>query len=128
LEDAVWFTLFILVVRHRDEGDRPFLYHQKLDHFGAALKRAENREPLFCEDCLVRQPLDEGISFLSQQQAESSVCKPLTPEDVDRQMLARGLFSRLPDPAEDVDDDDEDDLPVPVEGEPVSETIIRERR
>jgi hypothetical protein len=50
---------------------------------------------------------------------------PIGP-NVDRQLLARGLLSRLPDPAEDVDD--EDDLPIPVEREPVSETIIRERR
>jgi Arc/MetJ-type ribon-helix-helix transcriptional regulator len=47
-----------------------------------------------------------------------------TPEDVDRRLLARGLLTSLPNPSEDVDDDE----PIPVEGEPVSETIIRERR
>jgi hypothetical protein len=34
---------------------------------------------------------------------------------------------RLPNPAEDLDDDPEDE-PIVIEGEPLSETIIRERR
>jgi len=126
--DPVWFTLFILVLHLRDQGDRPFLYHQHLDNFGAALQRAENRDPLFCEGCLVCQPLDEAVHLLRRQGLASAASKILTPEDVDRQLLARGLLSRLPDPAEDVDDEDEDDLPVPVEGESVSETLVRERR
>ena len=54
--------------------------------------------------------------------------KPLTIAEIHQQMLASGLISRLPDPAEDIDDDDPDDLPVPIKGEPLSETIIRERR
>ena len=40
--------------------------------------------------------------------------------------LAR--IASLPDPALDIDDDDPDDAPVPIKGEPLSETIIRERR
>ena len=43
-------------------------------------------------------------------------------------MMARGLITRLPDPALDIDDDDPDDQPVLIEGEPLSETVIRERR
>jgi hypothetical protein len=54
--------------------------------------------------------------------------KPLPIEEIHRQMLASGLITRLPDPALDIDDDDPDDQPVPIEGEPLSETIIRERR
>jgi Arc/MetJ-type ribon-helix-helix transcriptional regulator len=54
--------------------------------------------------------------------------KPLPIEEIHRQMMARGLITRLPDPAQDIDDDDPDDQPVPIEGEPLSETIIRERR
>ena len=69
----------------------------------------------------------EAIRLLRRQQPAPAASEILTPEDVDRQLLARGLLSRLPDPSEDLDDD-EDDLPVPVEGDPVSETIIRERR
>ena len=43
-------------------------------------------------------------------------------------MIARSLITRLPDPDLDIDDDDPDDQPVLIEGEPLSETIIRERR
>ena len=43
-------------------------------------------------------------------------------------MMARGLITRLPDPDLDIDDDDPDDQPVLIEGESLSETIIRERR
>jgi putative addiction module CopG family antidote len=74
------------------------------------------------------EAIAEAVRRLRQQHLASSPGKVLTPEDVDRQLLARGLLSRLPDPSQDVDDEDQDDLPVPVEGEPVSETIIRERR
>jgi Arc/MetJ-type ribon-helix-helix transcriptional regulator len=54
--------------------------------------------------------------------------KPLTVAEIHQQMLASGLISQLPDPSQDIDDDEPDDLPVPIDGEPLSETIIRERR
>lgn len=54
-----------------------------------------------------------------------AAAKPLTADEVNRRLLADGLISRLPNPDEDVDDDD---VPVVIEGEPLSETIIRERR
>jgi Arc/MetJ-type ribon-helix-helix transcriptional regulator len=54
--------------------------------------------------------------------------KPLTIAEIHQQMLASGLISQLPDPALDIDDDDPDDAPVTIKGEPLSETIIRERR
>ena len=41
--------------------------------------------------------------------------------------MAAGLITRLPDPSLDIDDDP-DDQPVTIKGEPLSETIIRERR
>ncbi len=51
---------------------------------------------------------------------------PLSPDELNRQLLAAGLILQLPDPAQDIDDDDEP--PVEIIGEPLSETIIRERR
>ncbi len=54
--------------------------------------------------------------------------KTMTEEDFDRHLLTIGLISSLPDPALDIDDDDPDDQPVTIKGEPLSETIIRERR
>ena len=54
--------------------------------------------------------------------------KPPSIEELHRKMMVRGLITRLPDPSLDIDDDDPDDQPVPIKGEPLSETIIRERR
>jgi hypothetical protein len=54
--------------------------------------------------------------------------KPPSIEELHRKLMARGLIIRLPDPTLDIDDDDPDDQPVPIKGEPLSETIIRERR
>jgi hypothetical protein len=51
--------------------------------------------------------------------------KARTEEEILQQMLADGRITRLPDRTADIDDDDE---PVVIEGEPLSETIIRERR
>jgi Arc/MetJ-type ribon-helix-helix transcriptional regulator len=52
--------------------------------------------------------------------------KPITPEELNRRLLASGLVIQLPNPAE--DSDDSDDLPIEIHGEPLSETILRERR
>ena len=52
----------------------------------------------------------------------------LTLADLHQEMLASGLITQLPNPAEDIDDDDPDDQPIAIKGEPLSETIIRERR
>ena len=54
--------------------------------------------------------------------------KPLTIEELHQQMMADGLITQLPNPAEDIDDDDPEDQPIVIKGEPLSETIIRERR
>jgi Arc/MetJ-type ribon-helix-helix transcriptional regulator len=54
--------------------------------------------------------------------------RPPSIKELHRKMMARGLITRLPDPSLDIDDDDPDDQPVPIKGEPLSETIIRERR
>jgi Arc/MetJ-type ribon-helix-helix transcriptional regulator len=59
--------------------------------------------------------------------ADTSSGKTVTFDDLHRQMLADGLLSQLPDASQDIDDD-QDDEPVVIEGEPLSETIIRERR
>jgi len=71
------------------------------------------------------QPSGKGAK--RTKAAPPQVKKPLPIEEIHRQMLASGLITRLPDPALDIDDDP-DDQPVPIKGEPMSETIIRERR
>jgi Arc/MetJ-type ribon-helix-helix transcriptional regulator len=52
--------------------------------------------------------------------------KPLTEAELQQHMLKIGLMSQLPDI--DADFDDPDDEPITIKGEPLSETIIRERR
>ena len=52
--------------------------------------------------------------------------KPTTESELLQYMLATGLMSRLPDTAADYDDPD-DEL-IEIRGEPLSETIMRERR
>lgn len=52
--------------------------------------------------------------------------KPLTAAEFDQHLLNIGLMSQLPDT--DADFDDPDDQPIDIKGEPLSETVIRERR
>jgi Arc/MetJ-type ribon-helix-helix transcriptional regulator len=49
-----------------------------------------------------------------------------TEEELHRYMYEIGEISHIPDRSMDLDDDD--DEPIEIEGEPLSETIIRERR
>ena len=57
--------------------------------------------------------------------AGKAIKNPLTIEELHQQMAARGLIT-LPDTAADFDDPD--DEPIAIKGEPLSETVIRERR
>ena len=82
-------------------------------------------------DALVRlrQALPEGAATADQpaERAKASKRKkPLTEAELQRHMLEIGLMSQLPDT--DADFDDIDDQPIAIKGEPLSETIIRERR
>jgi Arc/MetJ-type ribon-helix-helix transcriptional regulator len=52
--------------------------------------------------------------------------QPLTRAEFDQQLLALGLMSQLPD--SDAVFDDPDDQPIAIEGDPLSETVIRARR
>ena len=49
-------------------------------------------------------------------------------DELNRRLIAAGLVTQLPDPTQDIDDDDPDDQPIEIVGEPLSQTIIRERR
>lgn len=64
-------------------------------------------------------------SFQEDKQKQVQPAKrPLTPAEFNEQLLADGLMTQLPNPAEDVDDDD---VPIAIKGELLSETMIRER-
>ena len=72
------------------------------------------------------QTSGKGAKRTKAAQAKSK--KPLTEAEFNRHLLSIGLITSLPDPALDIDDDDPDNAPVTIKGEPLSETIIRERR
>ena len=53
---------------------------------------------------------------------------PQTTEDEFlRMLLQKGIITNIPNPADDADEDDEFE-PVEVQGKPLSETVIEERR
>jgi hypothetical protein len=88
----------------------------------------------------LRQQLDEQLAQAKMStppasakkakppKAAAAKKKPLTRDEFNRRLMVAGLITRLPDPALDIDDDDPEDQPIAIEGEPLSETIIRERR
>jgi hypothetical protein len=65
-----------------------------------------------------------GKKSKSTKQARQK--KPLTKDEFHRRLVEIGLMSQLPDTAADYDDPD--DAPIAIKGEPLSETVIRDRR
>jgi hypothetical protein len=68
---------------------------------------------------------------MAPQNAKAARTSPDEKQLIDalnQRLLAAGLITQLPDPAHDSDDDDPEDQPIDIIGEPLSETIIRERR
>ena len=89
------------------------------------------REDDVIRDALIRlkQATPEGDQTLDKAAKRTKPARqkrPLTADEFDRHLLEIGLMSQLPDTA--ADHDDPDDEPVTIKGEPLSETIIRERR
>ena len=72
----------------------------------------------------IDEAMDEAARLLIKQAPPTT--KPATEQELIRYMLDVGLMTQLPDTAADFDDPD--DQPIDVQGEPLSETIIRERR
>jgi hypothetical protein len=85
----------------------------------------------------LRQQLDERLAQPKKPTAQPSgkaakrtkavaPKKRMTEAEFDQHLLGIGLMSQLPDTASDFDDPD--DVLVDIKGEPLSETVIRERR
>jgi Arc/MetJ-type ribon-helix-helix transcriptional regulator len=70
--------------------------------------------------------MTKAARLLLRETKRPKSARALTEDDIDRQLLADGLLTQLPDTDNDVDDEDIE--PVVIEGEPLSETILRERR
>jgi len=81
-------------------------------------------------DALIRleQTMPKNTEMAGNRAKPARQKNPLTIEHINWRMLASGLTTQLPDPAQDIDDDDPDGQPIVIEEEPLSETIIRERR
>ncbi len=78
-------------------------------------------------DALTR--LEKTLPKAARRSGKAAVpkaTKPMTEAEFMQRLLEIGLVTSLPDPALDIDDDD--DPPIVIKGEPLSETIIRERR
>jgi putative addiction module CopG family antidote len=73
------------------------------------------------EDAVVRDALEQ----LSKR--APSVKKPLTEEELERQLVQAGFLGSVP-PPRDTAAAPWNFEPIRIEGEPLSETIIRERR
>jgi Arc/MetJ-type ribon-helix-helix transcriptional regulator len=91
------------------------------------------REDEVIRDALLRlrRSMPEAVQASSKgvkrtKAASQEPKKPLTRAEFDQQLLALGLMSQLPDT--DADFDDPDDEPIAIKGEPLSKTVIRERR
>ncbi len=89
------------------------------------------REDDVIRDALLRlkdeMPKDARTPRRKAKAARPANDKPMI-DALNQRLMAAGLVTQLPDPAQDIDDDDPDDQPIEIAGEPLSETIIRERR
>lgn len=70
--------------------------------------------------------IDAALGLLDQRAAQAAAKKPITEEEFKQQLLESGLMSSLPTPLDRAARRHFD--PIKLEGEPLSETIIRERR
>jgi Arc/MetJ-type ribon-helix-helix transcriptional regulator len=68
--------------------------------------------------------LAEAVSLLRQQEQHDAGSKPLTEDEWERRLLASGLLSSIPPAGVGASDFQ----PIRIQGEPLSETLIRERR
>ncbi len=68
-----------------------------------------------------------GAKRAKQKRSGTPKHEPLTAAEFNRRLFEAGRIASLPDPALDAAADDPGDAPVPIKGEPLSETIIRER-
>jgi putative addiction module CopG family antidote len=70
--------------------------------------------------------IDAALCLLNQRAPEPAAKKPLTEDEFKQQLLESGFMTSLPIPLDPATR--RDFQPVKIEGEPLSETIIRERR
>jgi Arc/MetJ-type ribon-helix-helix transcriptional regulator len=95
-------------------------------HLPKDVERSINAEVLSGHFASAADAVAKAWRAFTSQRAQQQPGKAITVDELHRQMLADGLISELPNTALDIDDDQ--DAPIEIQGEPLSETIIRERR
>ena len=120
-ETKAWQAKFGVVSCSLNRGSRRMIIHlpEELESSVRSLVKGG-------QFASVDEAIAEAARLLLRDQKQDHPSKAITLDELHREMLADGLLSQLPDAAKDTDD--EDDGPVVIEGEPLSETIIRERR
>jgi hypothetical protein len=85
----------------------------------------EQRRQLFQElrDSLEAESERLPLPEAQEGEPDRRAGRSLTEEEFQRRLLELGLMSQIP-----TGEDDADDVPVTIRGEPLSETVIRERR
>jgi putative addiction module CopG family antidote len=74
------------------------------------------------------EAITEAVRLLRHRlQEQAATARPMTEEEFDRQLMESGLLASIP-PRQAGTPAPRDFQPVKIEGEPLSETIIRERR
>lgn len=72
-----------------------------------------------------RQQLLDALTGDMNRGAQTD--QPMSEDEVERILFARGIIGEIPDPSA-YTDEDEDFEPIEVPGQPLSEMIIEERR
>lgn len=94
-------------------------------HLPEDLERSIQAEVMSGHFASADDAIAEAWRSYLERRALASQARVSSLDELHRQMLADGLLSQLPNSADDMDDDEE---PAEIEGKPLSETIIRERR
>ena len=99
-----------------DDAVRTGRYARKADVIRDALTR-------------LKEAMPEEAATTERRPGRAKPARPKEPrskEAFHRRLIEMGLMSQLPDTAADFEDPD--DQPIDIQGEPLSETVIRERR
>src|SRR3954468_17411358 len=106
--------------------------HSDFNHLLSSIKalaREQLRQPRQRLDRQLAQskkPAPPASAKTAKRASPAPPKKKMTEAEFDQHLLKIGLMSQLPDTTADYDDPD--DVPVAIKGEPLSETVIRERR
>jgi Arc/MetJ-type ribon-helix-helix transcriptional regulator len=113
-------TIFLSKEQQRFIHDavRAGLYSSEDEVIRDALARLQETLPE-----LASQP---GKAAKPRKASAPKTKRPMTEAEFKQHLLEIGLVTALPNPA--LDDDDDDEPPIVIKGEPLSETVIRERR